>query len=307
MVTIRIGLLCALMILFHGTANAGGNNGTKRSIDVGRIYYPTPSSRNAPGILVIGGAEGGSAWAEAVAQMLADHGYVAVSEAYFNAPELPPRLQLIPLERFSAGIDQLASDPRVDRRHIAVLGFSKGAEAALLVASKDRRIKAVVAGSPSDVIWQGIDRQSNSVVSSWSSGGIPLPFVAFANCPTCRTLADLYTKSRESIEPEAMIAAEKINGPILMTASDQDAIWPSRLMADAVTRRLAEKRFRHKVQTLRYPDGGHFTLGPLAPNDAEGDAGFGGGTAEGVIAARRDSWSRILSFFDHAFRDAADR
>lgn len=300
----RIGLLLGLTMLPLAMANADCGRSIEHPTLVGKIYYPTSTSRRQPGILVIGGAEGGSAWAETTAQMLSDHGFVALAAAYFNAPELPPRLQLIPLERFRAGIDQLSSDPRVNRRRIAVLGFSKGAEAALLIASRDHRVKAVVAGSPSDVIWQGIDRQVNSVVSSWTSGGTPLPFIPFTSCTECKTLADLYAVSRKTFETEvgAIIPVEAINGPIFMTASDRDSIWPSSRMADAVTKRLAEKKFGHKVETLQYPDGGHFTLGPLAPADADSDASFGGGTSGGVKAARRDSWPRVLSFFDHALR-----
>lgn len=303
---LRIGVFFGLLASSLVAANADHSDHTSQPMPVGKVYYPAGPSRRAPGILVIGGAEGGRAWAEAAATLLADDGYVALAEAYFNAPGLPLRLQLIPLERFRAGIDQLASDPRVDGRHIAVLGFSKGAEAALLIASRDPRIKAVVAGSPTDIIWQGIDRQTGSVVSSWTSAGIPLPFDPFASCAECKSLADLYSKSRDSAgsEGQAIIPVETVNGPVLMTASDRDGIWPSLMMADAIAERLVKKRFRYKVQTLRYPDGGHFTLGPLAPADADGDASFGGGTPKGVIAARRDSWPRVLSFLGHALRRA---
>jgi hypothetical protein len=71
-------------------------------------------------------------------------------------------------------------------------------------------------------------------------------------------------------------------------------------MAEAVKLRLAQHRFRHHVVLLRYPDGGHFTLGPLATEDAKTDAEFGGGTAEGVVAARRESWPKMLTFLDKA-------
>ena len=156
------------------------------------IVYPNGTGTHLPAVLVLGGAEGGNRWARSVAQDLASHGYVAMAEAYFNAPGLPQQLLDIPLERFKAGIDRLARDARVDRNRIAVLGLSKGAEAALLVAGRDRRIKAVVAGSPSDVVWQGIDRKNGAIASSWTEKGVPLPFVTFAACADCKTLVALY-------------------------------------------------------------------------------------------------------------------
>lgn len=257
-----------------------------------------------PAILVIGGAEGGSDWAEATARMLSDHGYVALAEAYFNAPGLPQSLLSIPLERFRAGIDLLVSDVRVDHRRIAILGLSKGAEAALLIASHDRRIKAVVAGSPSDVVWQGLDRRTNLVASSWSRDGDPLPFTAFTKCTTCQTLAALYSASHPEVGSDgpAVIPVEAIQGPILLISSAIDAVWPSGFMADAIVQRLAQRHFGHEIQSLDYPNGGHFTLGPVAAGDAKSDASFGGGTPEGVVAARRDSWPRVLAFLDQALQ-----
>ncbi|UYY58327.1 acyl-CoA thioester hydrolase/BAAT C-terminal domain-containing protein [Sphingomonas sp. S2-65] len=273
------------------------------------MAYPHQSTAKAPGVLVLGGAEGGDKWAKAVAGRLAEHGYVALAEAYFKSPGLDSKLQQIPLERLRQGIDVLSSDPRVDRRRIAVLGLSKGAEAALLLASSDSRIKAVVAASPTDVVWQGIDRKAGTVRSSWTAGGRPIPFVPFAPCNNCRSLGELYVKSREASGAlaAAAIPVERVRGPILMIASKNDAVWPSETMADAVKLRLAQRRFRHHVVLLRYPDGGHFTLGPLATEDAKSDAEFGGGTAEGVVAARRESWPRMLIFLDKALGYKAAR
>ncbi|MFM9936136.1 MAG: alpha/beta hydrolase [Novosphingobium sp.] len=301
---LRSLLLLGLLMAGAASAQSSQNSGTGYVPGEPNIYFPTANEKAAPGILVLGGAEGGRDWADALAKMLAKHGYVAVSQAYFNAPGLPAQLQMIPLERFRAGIDRLASDPHVDHHRIAIIGFSKGAEAALLVASHDRRIRAVVAGSPSDMIWQGIDRVAGSVASSWTFAAKPLPYASFSVCPDCKTLASLYAASRQlaSGNTAAIIPVWKIHGPILMLASDRDAVWPSKTMAAAIEQRLAAHSFRYPVSTLDYPDGGHFTLGPLSAEDAEADANFGGGTAPGVIDARRESWPRVLAFLDKTLR-----
>ena len=266
------------------------------------MFHPVRTKSPIPGVLVLGGAEGGDKWAKDVAQALASDGYVALAEAYFKGPGLDDQLQQIPLERLKQGIDALVRDPRVDPHRIAVLGLSKGAEAALLLAASDLRIKAVVAGSPSDVVWQGIDRKAGTVKSSWTVGGKPLTFVPFVSCDGC-SLGALYANSRKvpGVVAGAAIPVERIGGPVLMLASTNDAVWPSETMAQAVRLRLKGYGFRYPVVILSYPDGGHFTLGTLAETDAASDARFGGGTADGVLAARRASWPQVLSFLDTTF------
>jgi dienelactone hydrolase len=273
------------------------------------MAYPQPSAGRVPGILVLGGAEGGDRWAKAVARRLAEEGYVALPQAYFHAPGLQDQLQLIPIEQLRAGVDLLVRDARVDPRRIAVLGLSKGAEAALVLASVDRRIRAVVAGSPSDVVWQGIDRKNGAVKSSWSVAGRPLPFVPFASCDDCRSLGSLYVRSREAAgtEAPAAIPVERIRGPILLFSSETDAVWPSGSMAASLKLRLERKRFPHAIVLRQYPMGGHFTFGPLAEDEAEADAEFGGGTPDGILAARRESWVQMISFLHESFPDKPKR
>ena len=101
------------------------------------------------------------------ARLLADHGVAALPLPLFDE-----ELEEVPLERFGPALDTLAS---ISLR-LAVIGVSKGAEAALLLAAGDARITAVAAFAPSSVVWAGLAGRQRS---SWTRGGLPLPFVPY--------------------------------------------------------------------------------------------------------------------------------
>ena len=267
------------------------------------LHYPEDSTAPSPAVLVLGGSDGGREWASNMARSLAAKGYVALGETYFagSGDGLSRQLVAVPVERLIAGIDRLASDPRVDSDRIAVIGFSKGAEASLLLASVDPRIRAVVAASPSDRLWQGIDREGGARAPSWTMAGQPLDYVPFAPCDACAHLIDLYRHSRDAASPQAArIPVETIRAPILLLVSGADRVWPSRDMALAIQRDRAVHRSGFASAIVDYTEAGHFLLNgdTPAPEEADGLAAFGGGTAAGLVAARQASWTRVVEFLD---------
>jgi dienelactone hydrolase len=112
-------------------------------------------------------------------RLLAARGAAALSMRWFGDVHQPPGICEVPLETFSPALDRLSSLSE----HLAVMGVSKGAEAALLLARRDARIRAVAALSPSSVVWAnvgpGIDDAQRPLRSSWTEGGEPLPFVPY--------------------------------------------------------------------------------------------------------------------------------
>jgi hypothetical protein len=80
-------------------------------------------------------------------RLLARTGAAAMSIRWFGGPGQPPGICEVPLQTFTAALDELARFSG----HLVVIGLSKGAEAALLVASRDRRVGAVAGLSPSSV------------------------------------------------------------------------------------------------------------------------------------------------------------
>jgi hypothetical protein len=99
-------------------------------------------------------------------RILEAEGYDVVAPRWFDQ-----RISKIPLESFP--LDELAK--RNDR--LAVMGISRGAEAALLLGTLDDRIDAVVGLSPSAYAWGWIDNGRQT--SPWTWQGEPLPFVPF--------------------------------------------------------------------------------------------------------------------------------
>jgi hypothetical protein len=109
----------------------------------------------------------------------------------------------------------------------------------------------------------------------------------------------------------AEIPVERINGPVLLISGTDDAVWPSTTLSEFAVRRLRAHDHPHKVEHLAYEGAGH-VIGPPIPgltftiahtvHPIIGlDFAFGGEPQQN-IGASHDSWARILSFLDDAFR-----
>jgi len=270
---------------------------------VGVFYPPPPGHRDV--VLVLGGSEGGSRGSAPLARKLAEHGFGALALAYFGAPGLPALLEDVPLESMGAAVSWLRAQPTIGARPIAVVGVSKGAEAALLLASHDARLCAVVAGSPSSVVWAGINTANPAIpatTSSWSVAGKPVPFAPYVSGPF-RGVLHLYEESLAKAPPQAAIPVERIRGPVLFVSGKDDRLWPSTPMAEAAMARLEAAHFAYPHRHIAYDQAGHAVFGaPLAADSpALKSLGDMGGTSQGNQAARTDGWPKTLAFLDAAF------
>jgi dienelactone hydrolase len=251
-----------------------------------------------PAILVLGGSEGGIRGSRQGAIAFAREGYATLAVAYFGTGNLPPNLQNVPLEYFGSALDWMQHEPSIDQRRIAVHGVSKGGEAALLIASRFPIIKAVVAGVPSHVVWQGINFQSWAPKSSWSAAGKDVPFLPYDSTRPFISVLDLYVRSLEFENrfPDAAIPVERINGAVLLISAGDDKLWPSKAMSDRVMARLDANRFAHPHVHLSYADAGHGVASPPARNLAGKYPSNLGGSDAGNAAGRADMWANTLKF-----------
>ncbi len=289
-------------------------NGRKEDIRtdglIGTLF--TPSGEGPfPGVILLGGSEGGLS-SEDVAAVLASRGYAALALAYFKMEGLPSSLEEIPLEYFKRAIDWMLKLRQVRSGGVALIGTSKGAEAALLTASHYKEVRAAVGYVPSSVVWSCICGAPNK--SSWSFEGKPVPFIPQATNPTYRPPPGfpispatnyLYRlKSTQSVQ-QAIIPVEKINGPVLLISAKNDQVWPSSLLASMVMRRLKGRRHPFANQHLDYELAGHLIGKAYLPSGSTLIAGgrfATGGTPEGNARAQQDSWPKVLKFLDTSLR-----
>lgn len=276
---------------------------------IGTLFFPARSGP-APAILVLGGSEGGNSAVDVAAQ-LAAHGYATLSLAYFGVESLPRELDEIPLEYFARAITYLREQPGVDSTAIALFGTSKGAEAALLVAAHDPRVRAVVAYAPSSAVWSCIC--SSPSHSSWSLRGEGVPSVPPGRDPSVTTvsgqpqrLAVHYRYRMRNLEAvaTAIIPVEQIKGPVMLVAGDADELWPSGEMARQVRARLAAAPGRTGDTIFIYPEAGHRIGKSFVPAGSTRVAGGRletGGTARANAAAQADAWPRVLRFLSTVF------
>ncbi|MFJ8039253.1 acyl-CoA thioester hydrolase/BAAT C-terminal domain-containing protein [Kitasatospora sp. NPDC096147] len=253
------------------------------------------------GALVLGGSSGRVNRVRA--RLLAEQGVLALAVRWFGGPGQVPGVCEVPLETFVAAVDLLKSHG-VER--IVVLGTSKGAEAAMLTAVHDPRVDAVVAFSPTPVVWcnagPGLDGRNRPLRSSWTWRGAPLPFVPIdeewrPTEPEGTPVAILgwYELSERTFAdrlPAAAIPVERTRAELLLIAGAADAMWPSLRYAGQLAARRRESGLPATV--ISHPEAGHGTLLPGEPAPAPSTVYAYGGTPATDAALGRAAWPEIL-------------
>lgn len=265
-------------------------------------YFPAKGTGPHPAILLLGGSEGGLGKdIRALALLLQAEGYSTLQLAYHNAPGKSAKLVNIPIEDFARGIDWLKKQPGVDAGRIGIVGYSKGAEAGLVVATRYPGVRAAVLGMPSSVVWDGMTGENymfGSFSSSWSENGKPLPHLAYKGRPGSDGLMPVFVNGLKEVgaNPAAVIPVEKFKGKLLLVCGEAEKLWPSCPMTDQIVARAAKAGAAAPV-VLRYSDAGHGVMGaPFTDDKARKSWAKLGGTEAGNAAARMDSWPKVVAF-----------
>lgn len=295
---------------------------------VGVLFRPAGTGVR-PGVLVLGGSEGGLP--EGSAAALAEQGFVALALAYFGNGLLPRELVEIPLEYFAGAIRLLRSRREVSPERIAVLGGSKGGELALLLgATYPEDVGAVVGYVPSSIVYQGISFEPwySGSRSSWTLGGEPLPFVDgwfrpselvdwrtyplpvwpfFGLLPLPNYPFSLVRSYERPLGEDgaavsaATIPVERIRGPVMLISGAKDRMWPSARLSEMAIERLGRHEHPFYYEHLCYEDAGHMIFPYVYDRLRLPPFLDPGGTGKADRAANADSWPRVLRFLEQYF------
>lgn len=255
------------------------------------------------GVLVLTGSSGRVDVGRA--RLLARHGALAVALRWFGGEGQPPGICEVRLETFSSAVDCLEAK---GARRIGVVAISKGAEAALLLACRDPRVRAVVAISPSSVAWAnvgpGLDGRVYPYRSSWTWRGAPVPFVPYDESwkPDTKEPVEyrsLYERSLLAF-PEARSTAaipiEDADADILLVAGGDDAVWPSVAFAEE----LAARRHQagRSVRVVVEPEAGHRPVFPGEQPPEPSNSLARGGDPAADARLGRAAWPDVLACLD---------
>src|SRR5215211_7431256 len=253
----------------------------------GRFFRPA-SGEPVPGVLVLGGSEGGLApYVMREAALLAGHGFAALALAYFYLGSLPYGLAGIPLEYFGGALRWLQDQPSVRGDRLGVVGTSRGGELALLLGAHYPELEAVVSYAGSGFVCPSPSGQE----PAWTFHGKPLPWIP--------NPFDIFQARPEQIE-ESEIPVERTGGPVLLISGDADQVWPSTQLSQVAMERLQRSKRAYHDEFHLYPDAGHGIQPPYLP--ATPGTYYYGGDLAGNAAANEDSWRRVLRTLDARLR-----
>lgn len=243
---------------------------------IGEIYIPKKNRKKFPALIILHGSGGYNkhGYLE-YAAALAYHGYASVLPGYFGVDPLPKGLKDIPLEYFERCIKYLENCEYIDKNKIGVIGFSRGGELALLLASKFPQLKISI---------------------SYAGSGKAMP--------------DSWTYEGQTIghQSQSIIEVEKINGPVLLIDGQDDQVWPSPELQSIAYERLKRNNHPFIYKHLTYQNAGHSIYLPYLPTTVleskhplEGVVLKYGGTPEGVEKANVLSWKEVLEILKTTF------
>lgn len=280
------------------------------------VLYHAPGARRRPVVVVLGGSEGGLDVAEWAGPRLAARGFVVFGIDYFDplgaTVGVPTALASIPVELLERTRTWLETRPEADVRRLGLLGYSKGGEFALLLASTYDWVKAVVAYAPPDYVWQGIRHGAGPTDSSWSRAGRDLPYLpsrgtreaiqaarAAGGRVALAPVADADIAAATAVAREAArIKLEHSHAALLLIGADHDLLWDSGASVARMGAWLQHAGYPHPWLARVYAGAGHELIGTGWRPTTSDDTDFmeTGGSAAADAHAQAQAWEQMLDF-----------
>lgn len=275
----------------------------------GELFCPLRDTYPGRALICFSGSDGKFAWSRMLAQVFQARGLTTLALAYVMEEGLPRQFCHVPIDPLEAAAKRLHG---MGYEKVGLWGISKGAELALTAGSLlPGLVNAVAAVAPMNTVCQGFAKDRGIAImpgGSWSFHGEELPYTGFGlekfpmghvlrKSLAARevTLYDLYLPLVENPNPDAVIRAEKITGPVLLISSKMDTMWPSEPAAEQVMKRLRQHGFPYFYQHLSYDYGGHLFV-PMELQLAKFFRGDRGKYRELSREARMDSLEKTLEF-----------
>jgi acetyl esterase/lipase len=208
----------------------------RTSSPTGTVYWPV-GHPPIGGVVCLHGSEGARAgWNDVTCAMFAANGFAALAHQYNGVGDYPEHLNIddVPLEGTVGALEWLREATAEWACRIGLLGASRGAEKALLLAqllAQDGHPAlpdAVAVHSPPDAVW---------------------PAYIFSDFHTGKAWAGDWTRpawswkgAHERTRPGLPLAAEHYPGPIFLTQGEADKVWNAEMAHRLVARLTAAGR-----------------------------------------------------------------
>jgi esterase/lipase len=146
----------------------------------GTLFYKVKSNNKT--VLMLNGSDGNMQALALMVAPLASEGFNVLMAPYFASQGLPDKIEKIPLEYFEKIFKWIETNEITKSKEIFLHGTSKGGELALLLASRYKQIKKVVAVEPHAYCFQALNgMMSGNNVSAWSYKGDSIPYIEVDN------------------------------------------------------------------------------------------------------------------------------
>lgn len=327
------GISVEKSLLFNFTIESDGNKETVRAERwlktpdihrerihdgfVGEFFFSDQPGR--PTLLWLGGSGSNLAINALIAAPLASREFNVLAVPFFGEKGLPAQLSRIPLEYFERVFEWLRTDPRTAGQPVQVVGMSKGAEAALLLASRYSFIRRVVLWAPHAFCFQGIAFKNES---SWTYQGKDLPYIRLKNrwvaadmlrCmihnePFGYTHTFIKGLAEARNKAEARIPVENAQADLLIFTGKQCNMWNTYDGSVEIIDSLRRANYAHQYEMVVYEEAGEPYLVPYVIPVSINSVRIlprltlsTGGTIRGNAFAQADTWEKTIAFLSRSF------
>uniref|UniRef100_A0A8C6SE70 BAAT/Acyl-CoA thioester hydrolase C-terminal domain-containing protein n=1 Tax=Neogobius melanostomus TaxID=47308 RepID=A0A8C6SE70_9GOBI len=213
------------------------------------------------------------------------------------------------LDQYEAAVQYLLQHSKVGSAEVGVMGFSKGADVALSLATFARGVGAVVAiNSCSANAHLPLFYKQQQILP-----GLPADMSKRIALPSgLYMVKNALTISTSAEHRDTVVPIEKASAQFLFAASEDDQHWDSVAYMEQMVERMKHHE-RNNFEVISYPGAGHFLEPPFSPFEASGFHGvlkmplLWGGEPAAHARAEEQLWKKMQEFFRKHLKCEANR